>query len=88
MTICLSVHAEMRIRQRGLKSTDVLFVCQHGTETKKGFLLTNRDAAILEAEGRYLLRRAQELKGILVPVAGNTAKTAFRTSRRQQCKLL
>lgn len=88
MTLHVSRHAEARTQQRGLRHEDVHFVCQHGTETAKGYLLTERDAAALEAEARYLLLKAQRLRGILVPVAGGTAKTVLRATRRQQQRLV
>ena len=84
----VSRHAQARTRQRGLRHQDIHFVCQHGTETVKGYLLTEQDAEALEAEARHLLRTAQRLKGVLVPVAGDTAKTVMRATRRQQRRLL
>lgn len=84
----VSRHAEARIRQRGLRHDDVRFVCQFGTETPKGYLLTERDAADLEAEARYTMLKAQRLRGVLVSLAGNTAKTVFHATRRQQRRLL
>jgi hypothetical protein len=76
------------MRQRGLRSEDIHFVCQHGTETAKGYLLTDKDAAALEAEAHQLLRKAQKLRGILVPVADGNVKTAFRATSLQQSCLL
>lgn len=88
MTIAISRHAETRIRQRGLRHDDVHFVCRHGTETKTGYLFTDHDAAALEAEARYLLHKAQRLRGVFVAVAGDTAKTALHATRRQQSRLV
>lgn len=84
----VSRHAKARMRQRGLRHEDVQFVCEHGTETAKGYLLTERDAESLEAEARHMLLKAQRLRGVLVPVAENTAKTVIHTTRRQQRRLL
>jgi hypothetical protein len=86
--INVSRHAEARIRQRGLRHEDIHFVCPHGTETAKGYLLTEKDAAALEAEARHILLKAQRLRGVLVPVAGVTAKTVLRATRCQQRRLL
>lgn len=86
--LTVSSHAQTRAQQRGLRHDDVCFVCQHGTETTKGYLLTEQDAHALEAEARYLLEKAQRLRGVLVPVAGGTAKTVFHATRAQQRRVL
>lgn len=84
----VSDHAQIRTKQRGLKQDDVHFVCYYGTETTNGYLLTEHDAKALEAEARYMLCKAERLRGVLVPVAGDTAKTVFHSSRKQQKRLL
>ena len=83
----ITEHAQVRVRQRGLKEDDLLFVCEHGTETSSGFLLTQQDVASLEAEARYLLRKAERLRGVFVPTAGRFAKTAYHATRKQQHRL-
>lgn len=84
----VSDHAQIRTQQRGLKQDDVHFVCDYGTETINGFMLTERDAKALEAEARYLLNKAERLRGVLVPVEGSTAKTVFHSTHKQQKRLL
>ncbi len=71
-----------------LKQDDVHFVCNYGTETTNGYMLTEHDAKALEAEARYMLNKAERLRGVLVPVAGDTAKTVFHSTRKQQKWLL
>lgn len=59
----MSKHSRMRSQQRGLHSDDAQFVCEHGTETPEGFMLTNEDAIELVAEAKFLLEKAQRLRG-------------------------
>lgn len=76
------------MRQRGLRKEDVLFVCEYGTQTERGFLFTEKDAAQLEAEARELIRRAARMRGVLVPTVGALAKTAFKATQYQQRRIL
>ena len=79
----LSQHAEVRAKQRGLHTDDIYFVCEHGTQTERGYLFTEKDAAQLEIKARDLIRRAARLRGVLVPVTGGVVKTVFRATKRQ-----
>lgn len=88
LKIELSRHAQARMRQRGLRNEDILFVCEHGTDTGRGILLTTDDVANLEAEARHTLALAQRLKNVLVVINASTVKTAFRTSPSQQSRML
>lgn len=84
----LSQHAEVRAKQRGLRRDDIRFVCEHGTQTERGYIFTEKDAAQIEAEARDLIRRAARLRGVLVPVAEGVIKTAFKATHVQQRQIL
>lgn len=84
----LSQHAEIRAKQRGLRKDDIYFVCEHGTQTERGYIFTEKDAAQLEAEARDLIQRAARLRGVLVPVTDGVVKTVFKTTQPQQRQIL
>lgn len=84
----LSQHAEVRAKQRGLRADDLRFVCEYGTQTDRGYIFTEKDAAQMEAEARAMIRRAERLRGVLVPVAEGVMKTAFKATHAQQRQIL
>jgi hypothetical protein len=86
--LVLSQHAEVRAKQRGLRTDDIRIVCEHGTQTERGYIFTKKDAVQLEAEARDLIRRAARLRGVLVPVAEGVIKTAFKATHAQQRQIL
>lgn len=77
-------HAAARIRQRGLRESDVAFVLAHGTPVPDGYMLTAHDAADLEREARHLMAMAQRLKGKLVVTSGAAVVTAYHACRARQ----
>ena len=76
------------MQQRGFGPTDIAFVLDHGTPTKDGYVLSSDDVERLCAEAHNVISSAGRLKGALVAIAGDTVKTVFRSSRRQQRLLL
>lgn len=86
--IHLTKHAQIRIRQRGVRQHDLAFVLQHGTESAGGIFFSDDDAELVEAESRSNIRRAQRLRNLFVATEGSVIKTALRATKSQQRRLL
>jgi len=89
MNPTFSQHAEARIRQRGLRESDIPMIVAAGTPI-------DDDSLLLMAKDvdREIRRRKQEisalerLKGCRVVIAGETVVTVYRPSRRTEKRLL
>ena len=87
-TLHLSTHADGRIRQRGVRASDVALVVQHGTPVRDGYLLRGRDVAAAEAELKRTIARLNRLRGTFVAVADDTVLSVYRPCRVRRRKLL
>jgi hypothetical protein len=87
-TLHLSHHAATRIRQRGLRASDVALVLAHGTPVRDGFLLRTRDVAAAEAEMKRTVSRLHRLAGTFVAVAEDTVLSVYRPAKMRRRKLL
>ena len=84
----ISKHCSERAQGRNVQPDEVLFICQHGTQTGKGYVLTKADARQLEAEALEVLRKARKLQGILAAVKEDTITTVFRLNHSQERSML
>jgi hypothetical protein len=84
----LSAHADGRLRQRGLRASDVALVLEHGTPVRDGVLLRGRDVAAAEAEMKRTLARLHRLRGTFVALAGGTVLSVYRPAKVRRRKLL
>ena len=89
MTTTLTRHAEARIRQRGLRESDLALIVAAGTPVDgDGLLLLAQDVE------REIRRRKQEigtlerLRGCRVVLAGEAVVTVYRPSRKTEKRLL
>jgi hypothetical protein len=80
----ISQHGAARARQRGVRHRDVHFICEFGTRTERGFVLTDADIRELEAEALEVLRKARKLRGVLAAVQEDIVTTVFRLNRVQK----
>jgi hypothetical protein len=87
-SLFLSHHAATRIRQRGLRASDVALVVAHGSPVRGGILLRTRDVATTEAEMKRTVSRLHRLAGTFVAVADDTVLSAFRPTKLQRRKML
>lgn len=79
-----SKHCVTRAKQRGYKSGDAELVCQFGTDTGDGYVLTVEDRDEIISECKHLIERAQRLVGTFVCCSRDGAiKTIFHASRSQ-----
>jgi hypothetical protein len=89
MTTTLTRHAEARIRQRGLRESDLAVIVAAGTPV-------DGDSLLLLAQDveREIRRRKQEigtlerLRGCRIILAGETVVTVYRPSRKMEERLL
>ena len=84
----LTRHAEERLRQRGLRESDIEFVLGCGTATAECVLLTDKDVAREIDECRRRIARLERLRGLAVFVAESVVVTIFRPDRVQARRLL
>ena len=89
MTTTLTQHAQARIRQRGLRESDLALIVAAGTPV-------DGDSLLLLAQDveREIRRRKQEigtlerLRGCRVVLAGEAVVTVYRPSRKTEKRLL
>lgn len=89
MNLTLTQHAQSRIRQRGLRESDIPVIVAAGTPIDTDSLLL-----LAQDVDREILRRKQEigalerLRGCRVVIAGDKVVTVYRPSRRTEKRLL
>lgn len=81
-------HAQVRIRQRGLKENDVAMILEYGTLTKKGPMITRKDYSALEHNYKKKLSCLRRLVGKIAMTDGSVVITVFHATKAQQKRLL
>ncbi len=86
MNTIITRHAEARCGQRGFRKNDLKLIAEYGTETKSGFLLTNKDIIKVERQFKKILADLSRLQNAFIPMAedGITTKTVFRATKEQR----
>ena len=85
----LSLHAEARMRQRGLRDGDIRLLLDAATQVAPdAYLLTHADAAREIARLKRKIQRLERLRGVKVVVAGETIVTCYRSCRNDQRRTL
>lgn len=81
-------HAEKRMRQRGLRDTDIPLMMNAATAlADDALLMTNADIAREIAECKRKIQQLERLRGVVV-VAGRTVVTAYHSRRSNQRRAL
>jgi hypothetical protein len=89
MNLTLTHHAQSRIRQRGLRESDIAMIVAAGTAVDADSLLL-----LAQDVDREIRRRKQEisalerLRGCRVVIAGETVVTVYRASAKTEKRLL
>jgi hypothetical protein len=86
MNIC--PHAQKRLRQRGLSDADIRLIFVHGTETRDGYLLRDKDVIRAEKEMRSEICRLHRLAGKYMVSDGDTLITSYHPRRKRQKRIL
>jgi hypothetical protein len=85
----MTKHAEIRMRQRGLRVSDMRLLLKDASQVSPGaYLLTNQDAAREIAVHKSEIRRLERLKGCKVIVEQGFIVTCYRTGRKNQKRTL
>ena len=81
-------HGMARIRQRGLKESDVDFIMRNGTDTGDGYMVTEKDARNMIKKAKQLIAMAERLRNKRIVADGAEVLTAFHATRQQAHVLL
>lgn len=81
-------HVLHRIRQRGLRESDLAFVVEHGSEVADGIYLRDRDARTIISHAKTLIALATRLRRTYVVIKDDKLITAYRPARRIEKKIL
>jgi len=84
----ITQHANLRLRQRGLRKDDLDLILRHGTETDDGYYLRDGDVQRVETELKNQIARLWRLAGRFVVVKGENIVTAYYPCKRKQKALL
>jgi hypothetical protein len=84
----ISIHAQQRIQQRGMTVSDIDLILTHGTETRDGYFLRDRDVKQAEAVLRKQIEHIHRLAGKYIVVDGETVVTAYHPGmKKKKCIL-
>lgn len=89
MTLKISQHAKVRVRQRGLRENDLNLIVQVGTaiDVDSVFLL-DRDVEREVRKRKREIVTLERLRGCRVVVVGETVVTVYRPTRKIEKRLL
>jgi hypothetical protein len=84
----LTVHATMRMSQRGIANDDLELIKWIGTEVEGGYLVREKDFQALDRELKQLRDHARRLVGKRLVVEGDRLVTAYHAIHTKECRLL
>ena len=85
----LTRHAEVRMRQRGLREGDVNLLLESASQISPDvYLLTRQDAAEAIARCKRRIQRLERPKGCKIVVAEGTVVTCYHSGHKNQKKTL
>jgi len=84
----LTLHAEARTSQRGIRASDLDLLHLIGLPVQDGFLATDTGCEELERQCKNLLERLRHVRGKRMVVCSGRVVTAYHTSRRKERQLL
>ncbi len=89
MNITLTLHAQSRTRQRGIRESDIPVIVATGTPVDDDSLfLLNQDVDREIRKKKQEIAALERLRGCRVVIAGETVVTVYRPSRRIEKRLL
>jgi len=83
-SMVLSNHAEQRIRQRGLRHSDITLILDHGTPAGEATVLRNRDVQNVISHLKETMRRLNRLAGVAVIMEQDTIVSVYRPSKSKR----
>lgn len=85
MTYRISRHAQCRMQQRGgLRSIDLELILTYGTPVQDGVQLTAQDVDEMTAQRKAEICHLERLRGMFVPMDGNTVLSVYKPGRNKQ----
>ena len=81
-------HANERLRQRGLKESDVEFIINNGTVRGTKAMLTNKDRQELIRKAKKTISIVTRLAGKQLIVDGDDVITVYHANTRQQRRFM
>lgn len=82
--LCLTRHAETRMRQRGFRNADVGFVLRVATRVADdAFFLSHKDAAREIERRRREIQQLERLRGTKLIVEGENVITLYHSDRKR-----
>ena len=85
--LTLSLHADGRIRQRGIPKRDLALVVEFGLAVRDGYVLRGRDAARAISDLKRTIARLERLAGTFVAVQEDTVLSVYRPTRARRRKV-
>jgi len=86
--VATTAHAASRMRQRGIRESELELALALATEVPDGFIVLERDVRALEREAKRLVQSARKLAGKRFVVESNKLITAYHASDRATRALL
>jgi len=83
-----SQHAVERLAQRGLAASDIDLIMEIGSEVPDGYIVRTKDRQALEQTLKRLLERVRRLERKRLVVQNGCLVTAYRSSSRNERRLL
>ena len=80
-------HGQKRIQQRGLSRSDIDLVTLHGTETRDGYYLRDKDVRASVQELQKEIIKLNDLAGTYAVVKNNTLITAYHPNKKKQKRI-
>jgi len=71
-----------------MSGSDIDLILAHGTETRDGYLLRDRDAKKVEVDLRKQIEQIHRLAGKFIVVEGETVVTAYHPGRKKLKRIL
>lgn len=84
----VTVHAAMRMAQRGINSNDIDLLTLIGTEVEGGYLVREKDFQTLDRELKRFRDQARRLVGKRIVIEGNRVVNAYHADRQKERQLL
>ena len=82
-----SMHADIRIRQRGFSTNDIGLVIQYGEIVDEGYILTSKAIEQRKVALKRELQRLERLRNVTVIESDGTIVTVYRTDKRNVRRL-
>lgn len=89
MNMTLSTHSKKRVRQRGIKESDIPVIVGVATQMNdKSFLMRTQDVNQQIRKYKQAISTLERLCGCCVIIAGETVITVYHTSHKTEKRLL